>query len=120
MPRERMASALDRARGWLLSAQNADGGWGGAPGIASSIEETALAIDALAEIFQQDTAPNSAISEALSRGADWLIKRTEEGRLLPASPIGLYFAQLWYFEELYPLVFTLSALGKVRAMSQRA
>ncbi len=118
--RERMVSALGRAGGWLLSAQNADGGWGGASGIASSIEETALAVDALAGSFQQDTAPNSGNSKALSRGADWLITRTEQGTLLPASPIGLYFAQLWYFEELYPLVFTLSALGKVQAMSQPA
>jgi squalene-hopene/tetraprenyl-beta-curcumene cyclase len=28
------------------------------------------------------------------------------------SPIGLYFAKLWYYEKLYPLIFTVSALGQ--------
>lgn len=118
--RERMAVSLGRAADWLLSAQNTDGGWGGAPGIASSIEETGLAVEALAESFQRGTKPDSAVSEALSRGADWLVTHTGEGRSVPASPIGLYFAQLWYFETLYPLVFTLSALGKVQAISRPA
>ena len=27
------------------------------------------------------------------------------------APIGLYFAQLWYHEALYPVVFTVSALS---------
>ena len=27
------------------------------------------------------------------------------------SPIGFYFAKLWYYERLYPLVFTVAALG---------
>jgi hypothetical protein len=31
--------------------------------------------------------------------------------------MGLYFARLWYFEELYPIVFALSALGKVNQLS---
>ncbi len=117
--RQRMALSFARAIDWLLSAQNGDGGWGGAPGVGSSIEETALSVDALAESSRLEMDQRSAISEALRRGADWLVTHTEEGASLPASPIGLYFAQLWYFEELYPLVFTLSALGKVRGMSHR-
>ena len=40
---------VGRAVGWLVSVQNADGGWGGDEGTKSSIEETALAVDALAE-----------------------------------------------------------------------
>ena len=28
------------------------------------------------------------------------------------SPIGFYFAKLWYFERLYPLIFTVAALGR--------
>jgi squalene-hopene/tetraprenyl-beta-curcumene cyclase len=47
------------------------------------------------------------------RGTDWLIANTNRGQSTPASPIGLYFARLWYFEKLYPIVFALSALGKV-------
>jgi hypothetical protein len=34
---------------------------------------------------------------------------------MAASPIGFYFAKLWYFEKLYPLIFfTVSALSQVR------
>src|SRR5262245_8015681 len=38
---------LRKAIGWLEAAQNPDGGWGGARGTLSSIEETALAVHAL-------------------------------------------------------------------------
>lgn len=112
-----------RAARWLLSVQNADGGWGGAGLVASSIEETALAVDALstgvlqsaieiAALRSQRHDPQSAI-DSVRRGAEWLVRNTDQGRSTPATPIGLYFARLWYFEELYPIIFTLSALGKV-------
>jgi len=35
---------------WLLQAQNEDGGWGGAPGVASSPEETGLVLETLAGV----------------------------------------------------------------------
>ena len=54
--------------------------------------------------------------EGALRGAAWLVERTAGGREFPASPIGLYFAKLWYDEELYPLVFTLAALERVRSL----
>ncbi len=115
--RRRMDTACERAVCWLLSAQNADGGWGGAPSVASSIEETALAVDALAQsVGAHHHSPVPAMNEAIARGAQWLIDHTEKGRSTPACPIGLYFAQLWYFEELYPIVFTLTALGKAQAV----
>ena len=38
-----------RGIAWLMGAQNADGGWGGAAGAPSSIEETALALEALVD-----------------------------------------------------------------------
>jgi squalene-hopene/tetraprenyl-beta-curcumene cyclase len=104
----------DKAVRWLLSVQNADGGWGGAGSVVSSIEETALAVDGLCTVLLQSAIPNpqSAI-EAVRRGAEWLMRNTDRGRSTPASPIGLYFARLWYFDELYPVIFALSALGKV-------
>jgi len=104
----------DRAVRWLLSAQNTDGGWGGAGSVNSSIEETALAVDALATTGLQSAIRNSPSAlDAVRRGTEWLVENTDQGRSTPASPIGLYFARLWYSEELYPIVFTLAALGKV-------
>jgi squalene-hopene/tetraprenyl-beta-curcumene cyclase len=42
----------------------------------------------------------------------WLVDTVEQGRLRQPSPIGFYFAKLWYHERLYPLVFAASALGQ--------
>jgi len=99
------------AASWLLSAQNTNGGWGGAGGVAPSIEETAVAVDALAAVSGsiEGTRP------AVTRGAAWLIDHTECGKRTAPAPIGLYFARLWYFESLYPLIFTVSALARARA-----
>ncbi len=100
---------------WLLSVQNADGGWGGDERVESSIEETALAVDALAESFgASDGASSPAVGSALAGGVAWLIDNTRNAASIIASPIGLYFAKLWYFEELYPLIFAVSALQKVK------
>jgi len=116
-----------RALRWLLSAQNADGGWGGARSVVSSVEETALATEALAQwyvlVHRGSLASlgtdgfDETIASAVGKGANWLIAHTDQGRSTPAAPIGLYFAQLWYFEELYPIVFALSALGKAQRLS---
>jgi squalene-hopene/tetraprenyl-beta-curcumene cyclase len=101
------SSARTRGIAWLLNTQNPDGGWGGAAGVCSSIEETGLALEALA-------ASGEAVPEVLHRGCQWLINATEEGTMTPASPIGLYFARLWYHEELYPLVFALRGLHRAK------
>lgn len=95
---------------YLRGAQKADGGWGGDAGAPASIEETAVATHALA--LQADPQARAAAR----RGADWLIAATQGGTVFPASPIGLYFARLWYHEKLYPVVFTLQALRAVRAL----
>ena len=98
----------------------APGGWVGAKSVGSTIEETALAVDALAEILLhpvEGTDENKAVKDAVSRGTHWLIKQTRQGISLRVSPIGLYFARLWYFEELYPVIFTLSTLYKVQRLS---
>ena len=37
----------------------------------------------------------------------------DEKRLAQPAPIGLYFSSLWYSERLYPLIWTVGALGRV-------
>ncbi|HPD14674.1 MAG TPA: prenyltransferase/squalene oxidase repeat-containing protein [Planctomycetota bacterium] len=113
--------ALQRGAAWLLSAQNPDGGWGGAPGVPASIEETALALDALCR-FAALSSPSATPSPqpAIASGARWLLERTDGGRSFAPSPIGLYFAKLWYYERLYPLIFAVGALGRVLELTRRA
>lgn len=110
-----MGPICERGVRWLLSAQNDDGGWGGSACVASSIEETALAVEALAAACSLCVDP-SPVAQSARRGADWLIAHTHHGSYLPASPIGLYFASLWYSEELYPILFALAALSRVSRM----
>ena len=90
--------ARKRGANWLLSAQNPDGGFG-------SIEETALAVEALADI------PDAG--QAVNRGCRWLMEKTDDGTRFDPAPIGLYFAKLWYSEKLYPLIFSVAALERV-------
>ena len=52
----------------------------------------------------------------LEKGLFWLIQRAENGQLEEVAPIGFYFAKLWYFERLYPLVFAVSALGRAKKL----
>jgi len=77
------AAVRRRGEAFLASQQQEDGSFG-------TIEETALAVSATGD----------------DRGARWLESRHD----FTAAPIGLYFAKLWYFEKLYPLIFTASAL----------
>jgi squalene-hopene/tetraprenyl-beta-curcumene cyclase len=106
MPRAH--AVIDRAASWLLAAQNADGGWGGAPSVRSSLEETAVAVSGLVSAFAHDGSAAGAL--ATRRGVAWMMKSTDGGRRFPAAPVGLYFARLWYSEELYPLIFAAGAL----------
>ena len=107
---------------WLRQSQNDDGGWGGGasiptsqPGnVGSSVEETALAVEALL----MDVASDST-QKAVAKGLRWLVDAVESGAYLENSPIGFYFAKLWYHETLYPLVFTVAALGRALAWSKQ-
>ncbi len=99
---------IQRGVAWLVAHQNADGGWGG-DGKRSSVEETALVFEALAHYTRaKDRAPG--LSAVYRRGLEWLLNAVESDRWTESSPIGLYFAKLWYYEELYPLLFLVSAL----------
>jgi squalene-hopene/tetraprenyl-beta-curcumene cyclase len=105
------------ARGieFLLQSQNPDGGWGAACGVPSSMEETALAVAALPPWTQA-----LRTREAMIRGVEYLVGGVAHSLDWPA-PIGLYFAHLWYSEQLYPLLWTLDALGRaVKALEAPA
>jgi len=95
---------LDAGVRWLAAAQHGEGGWGGVGDDTASVEETALAIEALA---------GTAEVAAVDQGVRWLIGRIEAGTWKEPAPIGFYFAKLWYYERLYPLIWTVGALGKV-------
>jgi squalene-hopene/tetraprenyl-beta-curcumene cyclase len=106
----RAARSSRAAVRWLLHAQNPDGGWGGDCGVPSSIEETGVVLSALCLSSIRAT---THVHEALARGAAWLTAATASP--LTASPVGLYFARLWYYEELYPIVFALAGLSRFRS-----
>jgi squalene-hopene/tetraprenyl-beta-curcumene cyclase len=96
---------------WLQKAQGADGGWGGMPGESGTIEETALAVTALAALGEE---------RGVASGLGWLITATSEGTCFPAAPIGLYFDQLWYAEKLYPITFCLMATTAALSLGEEA
>ena len=95
-----------RGIAFLLDVQNPDGGWGGAEDSPSSVEETALAIEVLLDLVPPES------RGAIERGIDYLLGRVHDGTFAEPSPIGFYFAKLWYFEKLYPIIFTVAALGR--------
>lgn len=100
----------DDGRRFLLEAQNADGSWGGAPGVQGSMEETALAVGALAHHLRDDRVKSACLA-----GCRYLADRIADGGLEEPAPIGLYFARLWYSERLYPAIWTTSALARILA-----
>ena len=109
--------SAERAATWLTCVQNPDGGWsGGEGGGASSTEETALALEALAAFCETALKPSTDLQSALTRGTDWLVRRVEEGSWIEPSPIGFYFAKLWYFERLYPVIHAVAALRRVNGL----
>lgn len=126
-----------RAARWLLTAQHACGGWGpprtpldysgtykkngsqswrANPALEKfcSIEETALAVDALLPLATTD----EAYSRAAQQGLQWLVNAVEQDRHRQPAVIGVHFTRLWYHERLYPLVFAAGALE--RAVRQLA
>lgn len=96
---------------YLRSAQKTDGSFGGDADSPSSIEETAVALQALSF---SGTA-SSAVRPALA----WLLDSTSHGTRFPSAPIGLYFARLWYHEQLYPVIWALGAFQAAQKVLAR-
>jgi squalene-hopene/tetraprenyl-beta-curcumene cyclase len=116
--------SLRSAVTWLVNAQSPDGSWGGDHGCQASIEETALAVEALSGAQSVDVTDlavgESALHIAVERGTQWLLARVESGEWTQPSPIGFYFAKLWYYEKLYPMIFTVGALNRVQSIKDCA
>jgi squalene-hopene/tetraprenyl-beta-curcumene cyclase len=103
-----------KALEWLMTMKHAHGSWGGPAGVdagsaarLASVEETALAVEALLTCGQ-----TTAHEAAALQGLTWLIDAVEANRHQESSPIGFYFAKLWYYEKLYPLIMTVGVLGQ--------
>jgi len=96
---------IQKAIRFLAMTQHHRGGWGGDKDVPPSIEETSLALRAMAACGKESLA---------LRGADCLMEIIPENLDdIKATPIGLYFASLWYYEDMYPLVFACAALKEL-------
>ncbi|MDD2707682.1 MAG: prenyltransferase/squalene oxidase repeat-containing protein [Verrucomicrobiae bacterium] len=96
---------------YLLKCRHPDGGWGGGVGLTPTVEETAQALIALGGVTEDEMA-----RQAVGKGMDFLTAKVESGEWRQSHPLGLYFAKLWYSEKLYPLIWTVHALGQCRGM----
>ncbi len=115
----RAREAAARAVRWIVAAQADDGGFGGAPGTPPSVEETGVALLALAEARRREETAPLVPDRAIFAAAEHLASTTRDGAAFPAAPIGLYFARLWYAERLYPVLFALAGLESASLAIER-
>lgn len=134
------SAAFQRGKEFLLKCQNDDGGWGGGTTISyeiesesgkphvhaspessrsgnlirSTLEETAVALEGI--MFHSGTMDPP---DPIIRGLNCINTAIEGGHHSISQPIGFYFARLWYHEQMYPLVFPLSALKRGIEFCQR-
>ena len=76
-----------------------------------SVEETGVVLSALGQVNSRGG--DEHVAKAIESGARWLCGAVEDAERA-AAPIGLYFARLWYYEELYPLIFAVEGLASAR------
>jgi squalene-hopene/tetraprenyl-beta-curcumene cyclase len=60
------------------------------------------------------------IGEAAARAIQWLADAVEANRHTESAPLGRYFGKVWYYERLYPLVWTVAALGPAAQCARQA
>ncbi len=119
----RNAPMVERGVRCLLASQSTVGAWGGAARTSPSVEETALALEALAAVLRSPFCAGKnfqpTLAAAVDAGTDWLLTRVESGQWKHPTAIGFYFAKLWYFERLYPMIFTVGALNQMAELRPR-
>jgi squalene-hopene/tetraprenyl-beta-curcumene cyclase len=79
----------------------------------SSVEETALCTEILLRYLAERKTPDpfrNQVVAAANAGINWLITAVELECISIHWPIGFYFAKLWYYEQMYPLIFAAGAL----------
>jgi squalene-hopene/tetraprenyl-beta-curcumene cyclase len=97
---------LHRTKAFLLASQHPTGGWGSCESERDYVTVTARCVAAL----QHDPDAQAAIERAW----DFLRPFAENPETIPPEPIGLYFAHLWYSEELYAPIFMYGAIFRGR------
>lgn len=109
------AEHLKKGLTWLTRIQRPDGGWSGGAGPGPSTnEETGLALEALCASWQRRQDLRSNLEPSIQLGLDYLLNRVADTTWSQPAPIGFYFAKLWYYEKLYPVIFTVAALARAR------
>jgi len=108
--------AARRALDWMIANQRSDGSFGAdVKNGPASVEETALAAQALYACGE--TQPQL---DAAMRAMHWLTDAVEANRHTECAPLGRYFGKVWYYERLYPLVWTVAALGPAARKARAA
>ncbi len=93
-------------------------------GVSRPVPEPAISDDEVRKLELLDpdaqSGGTSPLAVAIIRGVEFLLDAVDENQHHVAWPIGFYFAKLWYYERLYPLIFATTALGKyLRATAGR-
>ena len=109
---------VKRALEWLASMAHLHGGWGGVTNKARAANGRRNRPGRRALL----AAPHDPRWQAaLENGLQWLVRAVDEHRYQQPAAIGLLPAGLRYSEKVYPLAFTVSALGQaVKLLSRPA
>ena len=93
---------LEKTKNFLLASQHVSGGWGSAENLHDDVTVTARCVAALASFADA--------KQAVQRAWEFLKPFVDDPASVPAEPIGLYFAHLWYSDALYAPIFLLNAI----------
>ncbi|MEM6451267.1 MAG: squalene--hopene cyclase [Cyanobacteria bacterium P01_D01_bin.105] len=126
---DRYRSAIKKGTDWLLSCQNADGGWGERahsyrdPKLKgqgpSTASQTAWALLGLIDAEKTASSPSNQRLFALKKGIQYLLNtQQKDGSWAEIEHTGTGFPEHFYLRyHLYPLAFPLMALGRYRSLT---